>query len=52
VFAIVKKEAKAWRVVEIDMLESVDGLTIWPSAHPAIPEEVFEAVGVATNAEG
>jgi hypothetical protein len=52
VFAIVKKEAKAWRAVEIDMLESVDGLTIWPKAYPTIPEEVFQAVGMATNAEG
>lgn len=52
VFAIVKKEAKAWRVVEIDMLDGLDGLTLWPSAYPAIPEIVFERVGVATNAEG
>jgi hypothetical protein len=52
VFAIVKKPAKTWRVLEIDMLHGVDGLQIWPSAYPAIPEEVFEVVGVSTNAEG
>jgi hypothetical protein len=34
------------------MLDGVDGLRIWPSAYPAIPEEVFDIVGVATNAEG
>jgi hypothetical protein len=52
VFAIVKKESKVWRAVEIDLLESVDGLTIWPSKYPEIPAGVFEGVGVATNAEG
>jgi hypothetical protein len=52
VFAIVKKQSKVWRAVETDMLDSVDGLTIWPSKYPEIPAEVFEGVGVATNAEG
>lgn len=33
-------------------VDSVDGLTIWPSKYPEIPAEVFEGVGVATNAEG
>jgi hypothetical protein len=52
VFAIVKRESKVWRAVEIDMLGSVDGLTIWPSKYTEIPAGVFEGVGVATNAEG
>jgi hypothetical protein len=52
VFAIVKKESKVWRAVEIDMLDSVDGLTMWPSKYPEIPGRVFDGVGVATNADG
>jgi hypothetical protein len=52
VFAIAKKEGKTWRAVELDMLQSVDGLEIWPSAYPAIPREVFEVVGKATERLG
>ena len=52
VFAIAKQESKVWRVVEIDMLGSVDGLTVWPSKYPEIPADVFDGVGVATNGEG
>jgi hypothetical protein len=49
VFAIAKKQGKTWTIVEIDMLQSIDGLEIWPSAYPEIPREVFELVGVATE---
>jgi hypothetical protein len=49
VFAIVKRESKLWRVVEIDLLSSVDGLTIWPAQYPEIPKGVFEGAGVATR---
>jgi hypothetical protein len=52
VFAILKKEGKRWQILELDLLEQTDGLELWPQKYPAIPDHIFEGVGVATNAEG
>lgn len=52
VFAILKCEEGKWRVVELDLASDFEGLDVWPAKYPAIPNEVFDAVGMATNAEG
>lgn len=52
VFAIVQRDGKRWRVLELDLTQELDGLETWPAAYPAIPADVFEVVGLATNADG
>lgn len=51
VFAIVKKEGKAWQPVEVDMVDGSEILISWRDTYPEIPRKLFDSI-YATYTDG
>jgi hypothetical protein len=51
VFAILRKDASEWHVLESSLFDGIAHLEVWQQKYPVIPRAVFERVGLVSHTD-